>query len=144
MTQAKERPSSAIIMRVYKRDKFTCQYCGVNGSEAELECDHIHPISKGGSNHISNLITSCRKCNQLKGNRIIKPGQGLYFIHNEKMYITNSTILRTPIVATRIELGWGEYEFEHFESEIIDIDPKKYKFFENHQWFLEQISFDKF
>jgi len=59
-------PNAAVRMRAMKRDKFTCQYCGITGAEAELEIDHIIPVSKGGSHHISNLATSCRKCNQQK------------------------------------------------------------------------------
>jgi HNH endonuclease len=72
MTQAKRNfrqdgPSAAVRIRVMKRDRFTCTYCGVSGSDAELEIDHIHPVSRGGSHHISNLTTSCRACNQKKG-----------------------------------------------------------------------------
>lgn len=31
-----------------------------------LEIDHIHPVSKGGDNEESNLITSCYDCNRGK------------------------------------------------------------------------------
>ena len=68
MTTKTDRPSAAVRIRVYKRDRFTCTYCGKAGNEAELEVDHIVPISKGGSNHMSNLTTACRGCNQKKGN----------------------------------------------------------------------------
>ena len=62
----KKYPGAAIRIRVMKRDKFRCTYCGASGNEVELEIDHIHPISKGGSNHLSNLTTACRSCNQTK------------------------------------------------------------------------------
>ena len=62
-----DRPSAAVRIRVYKRDRFQCTYCGVPGTDAELEVDHIIPIARGGSNHISNLTTACRKCNAKKG-----------------------------------------------------------------------------
>ncbi len=52
-----------------KRDRFRCTYCGVSGTDAELEVDHIIPKSKGGGNHMSNLTTACRKCNQSKSDR---------------------------------------------------------------------------
>lgn len=65
-------PTAAVRIRAMKRDKFTCQYCGISGSEAELEIDHIVPLSTGGSNHISNLATACRKCNQEKSNKDAK------------------------------------------------------------------------
>lgn len=35
--------------RIFKRDNFVCAYCGKSGGI--LECDHIIPLSRGGSNH---------------------------------------------------------------------------------------------
>lgn len=66
-------PSAAVRIRVMKRDRFSCTYCGVSGTEAELEIDHIIAIAKGGSHHISNLTTSCRACNQDKGTKTMRP-----------------------------------------------------------------------
>lgn len=66
MTKRTDYPSSAVRIRVMKRDRFRCTYCGVPGTDAELETDHIIPVSKGGSHHISNLTTACRACNQKK------------------------------------------------------------------------------
>ncbi len=54
---------------VFKRDSFTCQYCGREAPEVVLQADHIHPKSKGGSDDISNLVTSCWDCNIGKGDR---------------------------------------------------------------------------
>lgn len=53
-------------IRIFERDNFTCTYCGDIGGQ--LECDHVIPISRNGSNEDSNLITSCKKCNRLKSN----------------------------------------------------------------------------
>lgn len=44
---------------VFKRDKFTCQYCGATAPNVILEVDHIKPVSKGGSNDLLNLVTAC-------------------------------------------------------------------------------------
>lgn len=49
---------------VFERDDFTCQYCGARG--VSLQCDHIIPVSRGGSNELDNLTTACRPCNQSK------------------------------------------------------------------------------
>lgn len=68
-----DAPSAAVRIRALKRDKYKCTYCGISGNEAELEVDHIVPKSKGGSHHISNLTTACRKCNQKKSNRPMHP-----------------------------------------------------------------------
>ena len=51
---------------VFKRDKFTCQYCGRRPPDVMLEADHIVPRSKGGKNEIDNLTTACGACNRGK------------------------------------------------------------------------------
>lgn len=56
-----------IRFEIFKRDSFTCQYCGETAPNVLLEVDHIEPVSKGGTNEIINLITSCRDCNRGKG-----------------------------------------------------------------------------
>ena len=59
-------------IREYLLEKWgrKCAYCGkVN---RRLEIDHIKPKSRGGSNAVSNLLISCRKCNEKKGNLSIK------------------------------------------------------------------------
>lgn len=48
---------------VFKRDGFTCQYCGSTPPKVILHLDHIFPVSKGGDNGQDNLITSCLDCN---------------------------------------------------------------------------------
>lgn len=60
-------PSAEVRIRTMKRDRFQCTYCGAPGTDAELEIDHIIPVARGGSHHISNLTTACRTCNQKKG-----------------------------------------------------------------------------
>lgn len=51
---------------VFKRDCFTCQYCGRKAPDVILEVDHIKPVAKGGDNSITNLITACWECNHGK------------------------------------------------------------------------------
>ena len=50
---------------IFKRDKFSCKYCGrnVKSDEIKLVIDHIIPVNKKGKNHHTNLITSCSECN---------------------------------------------------------------------------------
>lgn len=61
--------SKKIRFEVFKRDSFTCQYCGRSAPEVKLEVDHIKPVSKNGDNEITNLITSCKDCNAGKSDR---------------------------------------------------------------------------
>ncbi len=51
---------------VFKRDSFTCRYCGRQSPEVVLEIDHIVPTADGGSDDRINLTTSCWQCNRGK------------------------------------------------------------------------------
>lgn len=53
-------------MEVFKRDNFTCQYCGRKPPEVILECDHIVAVANGGSDDMMNLTTACFDCNRGK------------------------------------------------------------------------------
>jgi hypothetical protein len=56
----------AIRRFVFERDDYTCLYCHIRGGE--LEVDHKIPISRGGTNDLLNLATSCLHCNRSKRN----------------------------------------------------------------------------
>jgi 5-methylcytosine-specific restriction endonuclease McrA len=61
-------------MKVFKRDHFKCQYCGLDGLQRFenwliLTIDHVHPHARGGARHMDNLVTACQPCNLLKGKR---------------------------------------------------------------------------
>lgn len=55
-------------VREYLLEKFkrTCVYCGK--TKIPLQIEHLIPLSRGGTNKISNLAIACEKCNQDKGN----------------------------------------------------------------------------
>lgn len=63
--------SKKLRFEVFKRDNFTCAYCGKTPPEVVLEIDHICPKSKGGEDDINNLITACYDCNRGKGNTFL-------------------------------------------------------------------------
>jgi len=56
-----------VRFEVFKRDSFTCQYCGAEAPDVVLHIDHILPVSKGGNNGKLNLVTACQGCNSGKG-----------------------------------------------------------------------------
>lgn len=60
---ARKSMSKKLRFEVFKRDKFTCQYCGKKAPDVILQVDHIDPVALGGTNEILNLITSCQECN---------------------------------------------------------------------------------
>lgn len=68
MTQ-REAISKKLRFEIFKRDKFTCQYCGGKAPDVVLNVDHIEPVAHGGSNEVLNLITSCFSCNSGKSDR---------------------------------------------------------------------------
>lgn len=57
---------NSVRFQVLKRDGFKCVYCGRSASEVEVEIDHAHARSKGGTDDIENLVTSCFECNRGK------------------------------------------------------------------------------
>ena len=56
---------------LFLRDKFICAYCDKKFSEKNLTIDHVIPLSKGGAHSWDNVVTSCSKCNNKKGNRLL-------------------------------------------------------------------------
>ena len=63
--------SKGIRFEVFKRDSFKCQYCGATSPDVLLHIDHIKPVSKGGTNDIVNLVTSCEACNLGKSDKLL-------------------------------------------------------------------------
>lgn len=60
---------NSIRFEVFKRDRFTCVYCGKTPPSVILECDHVIPSSKGGEDIMDNLVTACFECNRGKAAR---------------------------------------------------------------------------
>lgn len=63
--------SKSIRFEVFKRDRFTCVYCGATAPDVTLTIDHVHPVAKGGDNDILNLVTCCWECNAGKSDRTL-------------------------------------------------------------------------
>jgi hypothetical protein len=66
---SREAIRKSVRFEVFKRDSFTCQYCGAKSPDVVLEVDHITPVSDGGTNDLLNLVTACRSCNSGKSDR---------------------------------------------------------------------------
>lgn len=58
-------------VRQYLLTKFghKCAYCDGASGDPKLEIEHTVPVSRGGTNRISNLAIACHTCNQEKGNK---------------------------------------------------------------------------
>lgn len=56
---------------LFRRDHHTCLYCGKQIKENLLTRDHVQPLSKGGRDIWSNVVTACRRCNTHKGDSLL-------------------------------------------------------------------------
>ena len=54
---------------VFRRDNYTCQYCGNPGRQLTL--DHVVPRHMGGEKSWENVVTACPTCNHRKGGRTL-------------------------------------------------------------------------
>ena len=54
---------------LFLRDAHICMYCGAHPRDNKLTRDHVTPMSRGGRDRWSNVVTACRSCNTRKGNR---------------------------------------------------------------------------
>ncbi len=50
---------------IFRRDHYTCQYCGKQTNE--LTIDHVIPRRLGGRTSWANVVSACARCNHLKG-----------------------------------------------------------------------------
>ena len=78
---------------LFARDNYRCQFCGRAQQELRpRECltrDHLVPLSRGGSNTWTNVLTACSSCNTRKGNLLpeeagmspLRPPFEPHFVH---------------------------------------------------------------
>jgi len=89
---------------VFKRDNYTCVYCGEIGTDKSLTWDHILPKSRKGKNTWENLATACFKCNNEKDN--MTPEEigwvAPVAFHPHYLVTLKSFVRETPS-------GWGPY-----------------------------------
>lgn len=57
---------------IFKRDNYTCQYCGKTvKSTADLTIDHVVARARGGITSWTNCVLSCYRCNKQKGSKTL-------------------------------------------------------------------------
>jgi 5-methylcytosine-specific restriction endonuclease McrA len=54
---------------LFRRDDHLCLYCGEHFPARRLSRDHVRPLSRGGKDHWSNVVTACLRCNGHKAGR---------------------------------------------------------------------------
>lgn len=74
-------PLTSSNRKLFERDRYTCAYCGMQGLPHELNREHIQPVSRGGGNTWTNVVTACRSCNGHKGNKTLEEsGMSLLYV----------------------------------------------------------------
>lgn len=78
---------------ILARDGFRCRYCGKSAQDQSvtLEVDHIVPVSRGGTDLPSNLITACNVCNSGKADLLLLTRKGQI-----PSYLTIESLTRWP------------------------------------------------
>lgn len=109
--------SNKLRFEVFKRDSFTCQYCGRKAPDVVLEVDHIKPVAEGGKNTLLNLITSCYECNRGKGKRMLTDHQELDKERNQL------ELLQQRKEQLRMMMQWKD-ELLQMEEEQVDYIAK--------------------
>jgi hypothetical protein len=110
--------SLKLRFEVFKRDDFTCQYCGRKTPEVILELEHIIPLSKGGTNELDNLTTSCFECNRGKGVSLLDTILKDRDIHDETILLAEK------------EFQLAEYNY--LKKKIRDRENKEIEELKNH------------
>jgi 5-methylcytosine-specific restriction endonuclease McrA len=72
--ETSKRSTRAVLTNraLFRRDNFTCAYCGKMFGEFHLSRDHIVPTSRGGMDNWENVITSCHTHNRIKDDRLLE------------------------------------------------------------------------
>lgn len=56
-------------VKLFARDRRLCAYCGLRFRTGDLSREHVIPVSRGGADCWTNVVTACHACNAAKGAR---------------------------------------------------------------------------
>jgi len=94
---------------LFARDGYRCQFCGRSQHDLRhRECltrDHLIPLSRGGHNGWSNVLTACSTCNTRKGN-LLPEEAGMH-------------PLRAPVEPHFVHLAWAVRRLTRIQSRYI-------------------------
>jgi 5-methylcytosine-specific restriction endonuclease McrA len=94
---------------LFARDEYRCQFCARHHSELRhRECltrDHLIPLSRGGTNAWTNVLTACSTCNTRKGN-LLPEEVGMH-------------PLRPPVEPHFVHLSWAVRRLTAIQSRYI-------------------------
>jgi len=99
---------------LFTRDGYRCQYCGAE--DKHLTVDHIVPRARGGPSTWENLVTACKRCNNLKGGRSLEQsGMKLRTTPSRPHFILPNSY--TALVNQQIDERWMKYLEDHLPKQ---------------------------
>ncbi len=94
-------------LNILRRDKFICQYCGKQGTKADMNVDHVVPKAQGGKTTWLNLVASCMICNHRKADRT--PTEANLKLLNEPFKPQWDTVLNKMKNDEKLTDSWKPY-----------------------------------
>jgi HNH endonuclease len=68
--------------KILQETNCKCYYCGAEINYGNVEMEHVIPKSRGGSNRMLNIVSACKKCNRLKGIKLIEEWRSEIILQN--------------------------------------------------------------
>lgn len=124
-------PKKTVIFsrsNLWRRDNYTCQYCGVRPPPDEITVDHVNPRSKGGITSFENCVLACISCNKSKNNRT--PEEANMPLRRKRKLKNGNVIIemynrpqkpkwdpRYAVYAREIPVSWSKF-IQHMVDEL--------------------------
>lgn len=96
--------SKSMRLNIYEKTQGHCYLCGESVKFNSFEVEHKIPLSKGGTDDISNLYCSCHKCNKIKRNIYYEDFmESISRIFMYQMQLQNGDSLRWKIIHRELQ-----------------------------------------
>ncbi|MDW7669607.1 MAG: HNH endonuclease [Bacillota bacterium] len=133
------KPRTREKLYIYYREGKKCFYCRKKLLYKQMSIDHFYPLSSGGTHDIFNIVCSCKKCNELKEDKIIENHKEIIlelflkavednFIIGENLDISNKELKSLLLESKRVKNISGEFIFESWDCRFYMKDSKVYKY----------------
>ncbi len=104
MGRARVKAPPLTSRELFRRDMNMCMYCLAEFPDHKLTRDHVRPLSQGGEDVWTNVVTACVRCNQKKGNRTPEQaGMALHAIPFYPSYAEWLVLKNRRILADQME-----------------------------------------
>lgn len=109
----KDYATKHVVRRVlYARDGYVCQYCEAKLDRRTATCDHVKPLSRGGTHTWDNVTTACKPCNHRKADKMP------YEVHMFPKTTPKAPMYVQTQWAGKLEAIQKEYVAEYYKVEV--------------------------